>query len=210
MIARRLYSLLTIPPATLHLNPTSIVLLRDIIIGRSLKVRADNPNFLTARWWSFLLPTLEALCLLHKECGLLVSAAAAHESYSTWSLKMCSHRPGDRVVNSACHTAYGELIRLWAENTLSTVDRGHREMISIMKAFNSSGMDGGGEEMWKNASREELHPAAWLVHWWMISSRPADYWLALEESQKFRDPAPPRCTLVSYYFHINFHQITAC
>lgn len=32
----------------------------------------------------------------------------------------------------------GKLIRLGAENTLSTVDQGHREMISIMKAFNSS------------------------------------------------------------------------
>lgn len=53
-------------------------------------------------------------------------------------LKMCSRRPGGGEVNSACHVAYGELIRLRAENTLSTVDRGHREMISIMKAFNSS------------------------------------------------------------------------
>lgn len=66
---------------------------------------------------------------------------------------MCSRRPGLREVNAACHVAYGELIRLRAENTLSTVDRGHREMISIMKAFNSSLGGGGGEE---TASRKEL------------------------------------------------------
>lgn len=64
---------------------------------------------------------------------------------------MCSRRPGLREVNAACHVAYGELIRLRAENTLSTVDRGHREMISIMKAFNSSAGGGGGE---KTASRK--------------------------------------------------------
>lgn len=57
-------------------------------------------------------------------------------------LKMCSRRPGLGEVSAACHVAYGELIRLRAENTLSTVDRGHREMISIMKAFNSSAVEG--------------------------------------------------------------------
>lgn len=67
-------------------------------------------------------------------------------------LQMCSLRPRRREVSSACHMAYGELIRLRAENTLSTVDRGHREMISIMKAFNSSAV----EEEGKTASRKEL------------------------------------------------------
>lgn len=61
-----------------------------------------------------------------------------HTTRIRMKLKMCSRRPGRGEVNSACHVAYGELIRLRAENTLSTVDRGHREMISIMKAFNSS------------------------------------------------------------------------
>lgn len=64
--------------------------------------------------------------------------------------QMCSRRPGLREVNAACHVAYGELIRLRAENTLSTVDRGHREMISIMEAFNSSAVEG------ETASRKEL------------------------------------------------------
>lgn len=73
---------------------------------------------------------------------------------------MCSRRPGLREVNAACHVAYGELIRLRAENTLSTVDRGHREMISIMKAFNSSA--GGGvrkplpeKELWSSGRLQQ-------------------------------------------------------
>lgn len=69
---------------------------------------------------------------------------------------MCSRRPGLREVNAACHVAYGELIRLRAENTLSTVDRGHREMISIMKAFNSSAVEG------ETASRKELRSSGRL------------------------------------------------
>lgn len=89
-----LHFLLTSPPAILHLNPTSSVLLRDAVIGRSFEEQGYSFNFLAARcWWSFSAADLSHL--LPRRCfgcftssaGLLVWAAAAYESYSIRSLR---------------------------------------------------------------------------------------------------------------------------
>lgn len=94
-------------------------------------------------------------------------------------LKMYSHSPEHRQVT--WHMALRELNRLWAENTLSTVDQVHWGMISIMKAFNSTDMSRRREWEFGKMLQERSSAVAWLVSGRMISSKLVYAWLALKE-----------------------------